>query len=197
MTEPANMSEIQQLQPDFFGLIFYSESPRFVSLKQAEKLPQFENLSRVGVFVNETIDNILTTAEQTNLALIQLHGSESPDFCERLKRQNLKIVKAFSVDQNFDGGVLKQYEEVCDYFLFDTKTGKHGGSGKSFDWQILQRLEINRPFFLSGGIGAENALEAVNACRNLPLYALDVNSRAEIKAGIKSLEIVSEIIKSL
>lgn len=197
MSENANMRQIHRLQPDFFGLIFYPKSPRFVSLAQAKALPHFENIKRVGVFVNETVDNIVKIAEQTDLALIQLHGGESPAVCRALNRANLQIVKAFSVDEHFDQALLQQYEEVCDYFLFDTKTSNYGGSGQNFDWQILQSSEINRPFFLSGGIGAENAAGAVRACQDLPLYALDINSRAEIRAGIKSAKIVYEIIKSL
>ena len=197
MTESANMREIQRLQPDFFGLIFYPKSPRFVSLEQAKTLPQFEDVRRVGVFVNETIENILAMTEAANLSLAQLHGNETPEFCEKLKREGLTIIKAFSIDENLITSVLKRYEKVCDYFLFDTKTSKYGGSGQSFNWQTLRDLEIDKPFFLSGGISAENAAEAVKACQGLPLYALDINSRAEIRAGIKSPAIVSEIIKSL
>ncbi len=197
MTDAANMRAIQTLQPDFFGLIFYPRSPRFVTLEQVKTLPQFENVERVGVFVNEAPENILEVARTVNLSFIQLHGNETPEFCEQLRGENLKIIKVFSVDEDFDAAALERYENVCDYFLFDTKTSKHGGSGRKFDWQILRGLKINKPFFLSGGIGAENAGEAIEACRDLPLYALDINSRAEITAGVKSSEIVSEIIRSL
>jgi phosphoribosylanthranilate isomerase len=194
MREQENMLEIAALRPDFFGLIFYPKSPRFVSLEQAKNLPEFPDVSRVGVFVNESLDNILQIAEQANLSVIQLHGNESPEFCAAIKRQNLQIIKAFGINENFDSSTLKNYETVCDYFLFDTKTQQHGGSGKNFDWTILQHLEINRPFFLSGGISAENAGEAIKACANLPLFALDVNSKAEIAPGIKSYKLIQEII---
>lgn len=211
MTDAENMREIASLQPDLFGLIFYPKSPRFVSPGHAKALPQFDNVKRVGVFVNESLENILTIAEETNLAFVQLHGNESPEFCAELKSQSsqkpareqgrdeIKIIKVFSVGD--DASLLTRrlllYENVCDYFLFDTKTPAHGGSGKSFDWRILQQSLISKPFFLSGGIGAENAAEAVAACDKLPLFALDVNSRAEIAPGIKSPEIIKEIIKNL
>jgi phosphoribosylanthranilate isomerase len=195
MRDAQNMREIARLKPDFFGLIFYPESPRFVSIEQAEKLPEFENIRRAGVFVDERSEKILEIAERANLSFVQLHGDETPEFCESLKKQNLQIVKVFKVDESFDGGRLKEYEAICDYFLFDTKTAKHGGSGHAFDWRILNRFLIKKPFFLGGGIGVKNAAEAMEACRNLPMFALDVNSRAEIAAGIKSPRIVQEIIK--
>ncbi|MDQ4122081.1 MAG: phosphoribosylanthranilate isomerase [Acidobacteriota bacterium] len=195
MREAENMREIACLEPDFFGLIFYPKSPRFVSVEQAEKLPAFENIRRVGVFVDEDAEQILEIAERADLQFIQLHGNETARFCESLKKQNLQVVKVFKVDKNFDGKLLQEFEAVCDYFLFDTKADKHGGSGRIFDWQILRRFSINKPFFLGGGIGAENASEAIEASENLPLFALDVNSRAEIAAGVKSPQIVRGIIQ--
>lgn len=197
MREAENMRKVVALEPDFFGLIFYPKSPRFVSIEQAEKLPEFENIRRVGVFVDESLEKIAEIAERARLSFVQLHGSEKPEFCESLKKQNLQIVKVFKVDESFDGKRLKEYEEICDYFLFDTKTSQHGGSGHAFDWQILRRFSINKPFFLGGGIGVENAAKSIEACRNLPLFALDINSRAEIAPGVKSPEIIAEIVKSL
>jgi len=199
MRERENMRQIAAFEPDFFGLIFYPKSPRFVSLEQAKALSDFSEISRVGVFVNESVENILDTAEKLGLSFVQLHGNESPEFCFKLKNRkaDLQIVKAVAVDKNFEGENLKAYEKVCDFFLFDTKTAQHGGSGESFDWRVLQKLEINRPFFLSGGIGVENVAKAIAACANLPLFALDINSRAEISPGVKSPEIIEEIIKVL
>jgi phosphoribosylanthranilate isomerase len=197
MSTAENMREIAAFKPDFFGLIFYLKSPRFISVERAEKLPEFENIRRVGVFVDESLESILEIAERANLSLVQLHGSETAQFCESLKKQNLQIVKVFKVDESFDGEQLKEFETICDYFLFDTKTAKYGGSGHAFDWRILHRMEINKPFFLGGGISTENAAEAIEACRSLPLFALDINSRAEITPGVKSPEIIAEIIKSL
>lgn len=197
MCEPENMRKIAALKPDFFGLIFYPKSPRFVSLEKAQALPEFENIKRVGVFVDESAENILQIAATAKLSFVQLHGDETPAFCESLKKENLEIIKVFKVDDNFDGEILKEYEMAADYFLFDTKTIKHGGSGKSFDWEILRRFEINKPFFLGGGIGAENPLDAINACRDLPLFALDINSRAETAPGVKSARIVEEINNKL
>lgn len=197
MREEKNIREIAALEPNFLGLIFYPKSPRFVSPEQAENLPVFENIRRVGVFVNETRENILQIAERVKLSLVQLHGDETREFCESLKRKNLCVIKVFKVNESFDGETLKDFETVCDYFLFDTKTAKHGGSGKKFDWEILRRIKIKKPFFLGGGIGAENISEAIAMSRDLPLFAIDVNSRAEISPGVKSSRIITEMLEKL
>ena len=197
MREAENLREIAALEPDFLGLIFYPKSPRFVSIERAEKLPEFENIRRVGVFVNETLENILRIAERTKLSFAQLHGDETPQFCGDLQKQSLKIIKVFKVDESFDSQQLKDFESACDYFLFDTKTANYGGSGNKFDWGILRKMEIKKPFFLGGGIGAENFVEAIEACRDLPLFAIDINSQAEISPGVKSAQIIREILEKL
>ena len=198
MRDAENLREIARLEPDFIGLIFYPKSPRYVSIAEAEKLPQFNEIKRVGIFVNENSDVILEAAERARLSFIQLHGDETPTFCAELKKRNaaLQIVKVFNVGANFDARVLKDYEAVCDYFLFDTKGEKRGGSGETFDWTILHKFGLQKPFFLSGGIGAENVGEAIAACENLPLFALDFNSRIESAAGIKSLESTTAIFNT-
>ena len=197
MRDAENMRQIAALAPDFFGLIFYPKSPRFISVAEAENLPHFPEIRRVGVFVNENSEVILETAVKAKLSFVQLHGDESPAFCLELKKRNseLRIIKVFNIGADFDARVLKDYEAVCDYFLFDTKTDKRGGSGEIFDWTILQNLDLQKPFFLSGGIGAENVFEAIAACENLPLFALDFNSRIESAAGVKSFAMVNEIFR--
>jgi phosphoribosylanthranilate isomerase len=199
MREPENLRFIAALKPDFIGLIFYRKSPRFVLPERAAALPQFSKIRRVGVFVNENVETILEIAARTDLFAVQLHGDESPETCREMKRtnKNLQIIKAFSVGSDFDGKQLEDYEKDCDYFLFDTKAKKRGGSGKVFDWEILQSFPVRRPFFLSGGIGAENVGSAIAACAGLPLFALDLNSRVEISPALKSPEIIEEIIKNL
>lgn len=202
MREPENLRAVAAFEPDFIGLIFYQKSPRFISVERAVGLPQFPKIRRIGVFVNETVEVMLEIAERANLFAVQLHGDESPEICREIKKrnpnlQNLQIIKAFSVAENFDGESLEQYEKVCDYFLFDTKAEKRGGSGKVFDWEILHSFSVRKPFFLSGGIGAANAQEAIAACADLPLFALDLNSQVEISPALKSPEAIKEIIKSL
>ena len=199
MREPDNLRAVAALQPDYFGLIFYKKSPRYISPEEAVSLPHFFGLIPVGVFVNETVETMQQIVKQVKLPMIQLHGDESPEVCAEVKntRPEPKLIKVFSVDENFDGSSLAAYEEACDYFLFDTKTEKPGGSGESFDWNILQNFPINRPFFLSGGLGLENVNEAIKSCKRLPLYGIDLNSKVEISPGMKSPQMIKKIIKSL
>ena len=199
MRDADNLRAVAALGPDFLGFIFYPPSPRAVTAEQAAALPAFSEIKRVGVFVNETPETMLATANAARLNMLQLHGDESPETCADIKRRNpqLQLIKAFAVDNSFDGKALAAYETARDYFLFDTRTKQRGGSGHAFDWSVLRRFPIRRPFFLGGGIGPENASEAVAACAGLPLYALDINSRAETAPGVKSVEAVRQIINSV
>ena len=199
MREPDNLRAVAALQPDFLGLIFYRKSPRYISPQDAENLPDFFGISRVGVFVNETVETMLQITRSAKLFALQLHGDESPKICAKLKkvRPEPKLIKVFSVGEGFDGSQLAAYESVCDYFLFDTQTKKYGGSGESFDWNILRTFPIRLPFFLSGGIGVENIQSAIDSCKGLPLYGIDLNSKVEISPGVKSPQMIKKIIKSL
>jgi phosphoribosylanthranilate isomerase len=199
MREPENVRAVAALGPDYLGFIFYPLSPRFVLPSEVKNMPRCANMSRVGVFVNEKIEMIGEIAKSAELSAVQLHGDESPDFCAELKRREplLKLIKVFAINEDFDGAVLEKYEQVCDFFLFDTKTEKYGGSGKNFDWNILQKMPINTPFFLSGGIGPENMLEAIASCVDLPLHAIDLNSRVELSPGLKSTEKIEGVIENL
>ncbi len=199
MREPDNLRAVAALQPDYLGLIFYKKSPRYISPQDAENLPDFFGITRVGVFVNETVETMRGIAKSAKLFALQLHGDESPEVCVELKnvRPEPKLIKVFSIGDDFDGSRLTPYESVCDYFLFDTKTKKHGGSGESFDWNILRSFPIRLPFFLSGGIGFENVIEAVDSCKGLPLYGIDLNSKVEISPGVKSPQMIKKLIKIL
>ena len=199
MREPENLRAVAALQPEFFGLIFYPGSPRYIPPEDAEILPDFFGIGRVGVFVNEEVKTMLRIAHRAKLFALQLHGDETPELCAKLKKERPepKLIKVFSVDEDFDGSLLTKYESVCDYFLFDTKTTKRGGSGESFDWNILRSFPIRRPFFLSGGIGVENAHEAIESCKGLPLFGIDLNSKVEISPGVKSPQMIKKLIKSL
>ena len=149
MRDPNNLQDLLKLPIDYVGLIFYEKSKRFVD----EDFPElnFRGKEKVGVFVNESIEYILEKSQQYDLATIQLHGEESPEFCEFLKRKNFLVIKAFPVNSDFDFSRTKRYEPFCDYFLFDTKGKLPGGNGFAFDWKILEKYQSKIPFFLSGG----------------------------------------------
>ena len=189
MKYPDNILEVGSLLPDYMGFIFWDKSARYFD----GVIPQLpKSIKKVGVFVNETAEIILAKAQKYDLQAIQLHGQESVEFCQELKdkmNSSIEIIKVFSVDDSFDFEVLKPFETVCDYFLFDTKGKLPGGNGTTFDWKVLENYPSSKPFFLSGGIGIEE-MEAVKeiAKTNLPLYAIDVNSKFEIEPGLKNIE---------
>ncbi|MCK5701744.1 MAG: phosphoribosylanthranilate isomerase [Cyclobacteriaceae bacterium] len=187
-----NISEVVALQPDFVGFIFYKKSPRYVGEKFV--LPEIANstIKKVGVFVNETMDIVYSTISKYKLDYAQLHGNESPEYCEKLRSKRVKIIKAFQIDEAFDFGGLKAYESVTDYFLFDTKTKQYGGSGKSFDWKVLKKCPMANKYFLSGGISL-SSLDALGALDLSKVVALDVNSKFEISPGLKNIALLEDL----
>lgn len=183
-----NITEVAQLLPDYMGFIFYDKSPRYFE-GAMPKIP--ETVQKVGVFVDGNLDELLDKIRKYNLQLVQLHGNESPEYCQLAQCLNVKIIKVFSVDDSFDFGVISAYENVCDYFLFDTKGEKPGGNGQRFNWQILENYTSKKPLFLSGGIGLSE-IQKIKVM-NLPIYAIDINSRFEIQPGFKNLELLNNI----
>jgi phosphoribosylanthranilate isomerase len=184
MRYPENISAVAALQPDYIGFIFYPQSPRYIG--ETEKNPELEKVVKTGVFVNESADVIEEAIEKHSLNAIQLHGNESPDFCELFK-DKVTVIKAFGVDEDFDFSALEPYAGKADYFLFDAKTAKHGGSGQSFDWSLLDQYKQDVPFFLSGGLSPENIKE-VKAIVHPQFYGVDLNSRFEIEPGLKDID---------
>lgn len=189
MKYPDNIIEVGSLLPDYMGFIFWEKSARYFN----GILPDLpKSIKKVGVFVNQSQEEISSKILKYDLQAIQLHGHESVEFCQGLRNKidpKIELIKVFSADDNFDFGVLKPYESVCDYFLFDTKGKLPGGNGTTFDWRILNKYNSTKPFFLSGGIGIEE-LEAIKEISktNLPIYAIDVNSKFEIEPGLKNVD---------
>jgi phosphoribosylanthranilate isomerase len=205
-----NIQEVAALQPDYLGFIFYDKSKRnFEGI-----IPELSNsIKKTGVFVNASIDEVVSKINQYDLQAVQLHGDESVQFCKELRQAKLvsashnenpnkvlnavEIIKVFGIKESFNFDTLKPYVEVVDYFLFDTKGKERGGNGVVFDWGVLSDYPFSKPFFLSGGIGLEQ-LEEIHEIRktSLPIYALDVNSKFELEAGLKSIENIKKF-KSL
>ncbi|MCH4824130.1 phosphoribosylanthranilate isomerase [Gramella lutea] len=198
MKQTGNIIQIAELQPDYLGFIFYSKSPRYFEGELPEISPE---IKKAGVFVNSEIEEIKEKVINYRLNAVQLHGDESGGFAIDLKKKLQKlgntpeIIKVFSVGDDFDFQEIKPFEGIVDYFLFDTK-GKHrGGNGTEFDWKILKNYPSNTPFFLSGGIGPEHGkaiaeLKSHFYRKGKPdlLYAVDVNSKFELKPGLKKLK---------
>lgn len=187
MKYPENIKEIAVLQPDYLGFIFWEKSNRFMNLETIPEIPN--NIKKVGVFVNVSIQEIISKVKQYELDVVQLHGNESASFCTEIKLLNVEIIKAFSIGTNFDFSVLEQFLPMVDYFLFDTKGKLPGGNGLTFDWNILENYPFEKPFFLGGGIGI-NEWEAIKAFQKTKVaekcIAIDVNSQFETKPGLKN-----------
>jgi phosphoribosylanthranilate isomerase len=195
MRAPDNIAALSDLAPDYMGFIFWKHSKRFVTTPTPD-LPA--TIKKTGVFVDADPAYITATAKQHQLQALQLHGDESPDFCQKLQDLGLEIIKAFAVDTSFDFSVLKTYETVCDYFLFDTKGRLPGGNGSRFDWSVLQYYPSTKPFFLSGGIGTgDHSAIASIINLNLPLYAIDINSQFESEPGLKNIETIKQFKATL
>ncbi|PZO29293.1 MAG: N-(5'-phosphoribosyl)anthranilate isomerase [Flavobacteriaceae bacterium] len=198
MKFPKNILEVGALQPDYMGFIFYPKSKRYVgedfSSKSLEKLPK--NIRKVAVFVNEDVNRIIEIQKQFSFDFIQLHGNESVAECEILKENNINVIKVFSVDPYFNFNEVVPYEKVCDYFLFDTKTPKYGGSGKTFDWELLENYTLSKPFILSGGLSI-HTIGKLKFNKYPMLVGLDFNSQLEDTNTKKITEEVSELIEKI
>jgi len=195
----ANIAAVAGLQPDYLGFIFYDKSPRYISDVSAELIKYVPSeVKTVGVFVDEDLEIVKKKINLYQLKAVQLHGSEAPEYCAELKTNfnNLEVIKAFGLDEDFDFSILDPYENEVDFFLFDTKTKAHGGSGKTFDWEILNNYTLDEPYFLSGGIDLEH-VDAVLGINDERLYALDINSRFEIEPGVKDVEKIKELVANL
>lgn len=189
-----NTAEVAQLQPDYLGFIFWEQSTRFFT-GEIPAIPH--HINKIGVFVNAEPNFILKTVKKYNLQGIQLHGNERPAYCAKIAsalkgiNHTSKVIKVFSIKDNFDFETLNPYEEVCDYYLFDTKGKLPGGNGYAFDWSVLKNYPSSKPYFLSGGIGVTD-LKKIEAFRKLPesinCHAIDVNSKFELEPGLKKIE---------
>ena len=184
-----NIVEIGNLLPDYLGFIFYKKSTRFFE----GEIPQLPlSIKKVGVFVNETGQNIIAIIKKHKLDCIQLHGNESAQFCQELQKQNVEVIKVFSIDDDFNFDELNEYENVCDYFLFDTKGKLHGGNGYTFNWKLLEKYKSSKPLFLSGGIGLDE-IDKIKKLK-LPIFAIDINSKFEEAPGLKNIIMCTDAI---
>ncbi|YCO54025.1 phosphoribosylanthranilate isomerase [Psychroserpens sp. MEBiC05023] len=183
-----NINEVALLQPDYMGFIFYEKSSRYIKT-DIPKLPG--SIKKTGVFVNPSLEFVKEKILTHQLNAIQLHGEESPEYCLELNNDTIEIIKVFSIKEDFDFTILKPYEKVCDYYLFDTKGKLPGGNGFTFNWDVLKNYPSSKPFFLSGGIGLDE-IEKLKAFRKTKAsnqcYAIDVNSKFEVEPGLKNVE---------
>lgn len=190
-----NPTEVMALTPEYLGFIFWEGSPRNFT---GEKLPKLtDGIQAIGVFVDEAIPTLLAKVKSYGLMGAQLHGQESPEYCSELRERlqaetpGVLMIKAFAMGPGFDFDTLKQYVEVCDFFLFDTRGPLPGGNGTAFDWEQLREYPYTKPYFLSGGIGEKDCVrlsEFIRTPQAAFCVAIDVNSKFEIQPGEKDIK---------
>ncbi|MCO5236754.1 MAG: phosphoribosylanthranilate isomerase [Chitinophagaceae bacterium] len=190
---------LDEMGVEFAGFIFYSGSSRYVVGRiPGEELRRAKlGIQKTGVFVNAGYEEVMQQVKQFGLQMVQLHGDESPMLCERIGKQ-VPVIKVFRVKKEDDiSDRLRNYRGVCEYFLFDTDTAGYGGSGHQFDWGVLDTKTIDKPFFISGGIGVEEVEDLKNwvARSGRNLFAVDINSKVEISPGIKDVEKVKQFVE--
>jgi phosphoribosylanthranilate isomerase len=196
MRSPENIQDLIDIKPDFIGFIFYPKSPRYVDEMDEDFIMRIPlSIRKVGVFVNESMENIIKISGKYGLEYVQLHGDEDLAFAQKLKSKGLKIIKVFRVMDTIPI-VAKKYEGVADYFLFDTASMNYGGSGRHFDWNILRNYNLNVPFLLSGGVQLED-VDKIKAMEIEKLVGIDVNSRFEIEPALKDIEKLKELKEAL
>jgi len=197
ITDQEFLHRIDEMQINFIGFIFYQQSKRYI----ADKIPDDQILSipkhikKVGVFVNEKIENIIDIANHYHLDFIQLHGDEDVSFINQLSKK-IQIIKAFRIDKDFEFEKLTPYESDCAYFLFDTRDQLHGGTGKKFNWELLQKYKGNTPFLLSGGIKPKDT-QQIKEFNHPMLIGIDINSGFETKPGIKDINQIKIFLNHL
>ena len=182
-----NIEQVSGLCPDYMGFIFYEKSKRnFEGV--IPKLPK--SIKKTGVFVNEYPEILVSLVEEYQLEAIQLHGDETIAYIKQIKTYlpSVEIIKVFGIKDEFNFELLKPFLQVVDYFLFDTKGKERGGNGYQFDWSILEAYPYEKPFFLSGGIGLKEVVDIQKVLdSDLPMYAIDINSKFEIEPGLKNI----------
>lgn len=203
MTSAEQVLQLDEMGVEFAGFIFYPKSPRYVYKYMPRtdiKKIKGKGINKVGVFVNAPVEEVLEAVDDCGLYLVQLHGDETPKYCEKIANY-VTVVKAFRLRE--DDNVLwkvKDYRDIADMFLFDTEGAGYGGTGKKFDWNVLKGLSVQKPFFLSGGIGPDDtdrlkefAAEPVAK----DLFSIDINSRFETSPGVKDMEKLKTFIEAV
>lgn len=201
ITQEEQLNEMTAAGATFAGLIYYPKSPRYVLRHMTtSQIKKVNNINKVGVFVNASTDEILQMVDECRLHMVQLHGDETPRFCEKIA-DYISVVKAFRLtDTDNIGWRIQEYMDVCDMFMFDTEGAGYGGTGKKFDLHRLHNVVIGKPYFLGGGIEPADA-EKLNNFATLPeakaLFAIDINTKFEQVPGIKDMNTIKNFIKKI
>ncbi|MFN0081129.1 MAG: phosphoribosylanthranilate isomerase [Ferruginibacter sp.] len=200
ITSKKQLQQLEGLNIAYAGFIFDEKSPRFAGEKMAEEdlIGMDLDIKKVGVFVDAEYEDIMEMVEKFELDMVQLHGNESPELCEELS-EDTEVIKVFSIGKETGSidKLIAPYDNVCDYYLFDTsEKGAKGGTGQKFDWKKLTDAKIEKPFFLSGGIGPADAA-LVKKFKHPDFFGIDVNSKFEKEPGVKDMALVLGFVKDM
>ncbi len=196
MSAAENIAEVAAHQPDYLGFIFYPKSPRGIELGHALDFPKV--IIPVAVVVNESLEFLKELKSTYGFTHVQLHGDETPEFCSEVKELDFTIFKAFNVKEQADFERVKDYEEVIDVTLYDTKGDKVGGNGLKFSWELLENHPLSCPFLLSGGIAESDASGVLDTFKRYPkMMGVDVNSKFETSPGIKDADSIGRFLGDL
>lgn len=201
ITQVNQLSILPELGAAFAGLIFYPKSPRYVLRHMTtSQIKKEGNTNKVGVFVNASIEEVLQMVDECRLHMVQLHGDETPRYCEKLA-DYISVVKAFRISETDNvGWRIREFKDVCDMFMFDTEGAGYGGTGKKFNWDSLKDVVIGKPYFLSGGIepvDVEKLKEFETRPEAKALFAIDINSKFEILPGVKDTTLIKSFTNQL
>lgn len=201
MTQPAQVNQLAEMGVLFAGFIYYPKSPRYVLRNMSTSdIKKINNINKVGVFVNAGLEEIVAMVDECRLQMVQLHGDETPRQCEKIA-DYVSVIKAFRLSEKDNiEWMIRQYADVCDMYMFDTMGAGYGGTGKKFDWTILKEANIEKPFFLSGGIepcDGDSLREFARGPVAKSLFAVDINSRFEISPGVKDMKKVHDFVNQL
>lgn len=197
ITQLTQAESLDQLGINYIGFVFYAPSKRYVlNYLDLNQIFEFNPIhaKKVGVFVNETIENVITIIQNAKLDMVQLHGDEDASFCEKINKI-VPVIKAFRVSQSVPN--FLDFENTVSYFLLDTDSHLYGGTGQHFNWDIIKNTHFNKPFFLSGGIGP-NDVQGIEVLKKTIagkyLSVIDINSQFEISPGIKNLALIKTFL---
>ena len=195
ITTKEQLLALNQLDVDMVGFNFYPASKRYIAPDTSLDLNLDLNFTRVGVFVNSDLNNILEKKALFDLDYAQLHGDEDIHFCKALAN-DIKIIKVWRVRDELEEELIQPFDELIDYHLFDTYTKAYGGSGERFDWDLLSELKLKKPIILSGGISSAHA-EELKGLTNNNIWGVDINSGFEVSPGVKDIDMIKSFINQL
>lgn len=198
MRDPGNIREVASLSPGYMGFIFYDRSPRYCAGLSADIVTEVASagIRPVMVGVDMTEEQLMQKCNDYGFRIVQLHGHESPAMCRELRAAGLEVWKAAALRTKDDVARLSEYEDNVDMFLFDTPSSGYGGTGRKFDWTILDSYNLDRKFMLSGGISAIDADE-IRKIAHPAMHGIDVNSRFELSPGVKDVAALQKFLRFL